>query len=59
MTDLQPLIEAAWNDRSLLQQPTTIQAIEHVIEELDKGRLRVAQPAADREGGWLVNDWVK
>ncbi|NVO84247.1 2,3,4,5-tetrahydropyridine-2,6-dicarboxylate N-succinyltransferase [Hymenobacter terrestris] len=59
MTDLQTLIEAAWNDRSLLQQPTTLQAIEHVIEELDKGRLRVAQPDAGTEGGWLVNDWVK
>jgi 2,3,4,5-tetrahydropyridine-2,6-dicarboxylate N-succinyltransferase len=59
MTDLQQTIEAAWNDRSLLAQPATTQAIEHVIEELDKGRLRVAQPAADREGGWLVNDWVK
>lgn len=59
MTDLQQTIEAAWNDRSLLQQAATTEAIQHVIEELDKGRLRVAQPATDREGGWLVNDWVK
>lgn len=59
MTDLQQTIEAAWNDRSLLTNATTTEAIQHVIEELDKGRLRVAQPAADQEGGWLVNDWVK
>ena len=59
MPDLQNLIEAAWNDRSLLQQPTTLDAIRHVIEELDKGRLRVAQPAADQTTGWQVNDWVK
>ncbi|AHJ97655.1 2,3,4,5-tetrahydropyridine-2,6-dicarboxylate N-succinyltransferase [Hymenobacter swuensis] len=59
MSELQNLIEAAWADRSLLQQAATTEAIQHVIEELDKGRLRVAQPATDREGGWLVNDWVK
>ena len=59
MSDLQNLIEAAWNDRSLLQQPATVQAIEHVIEELDKGRLRVAQPGATEGADWQVNNWVK
>ena len=53
----QQIIENAWNDRSLLQQAETVQAIEHIIEELDKGRLRTAQPTAD--GNWQVNDWVK
>lgn len=50
------LIEAAWLDRNLLSQTSTIQAIEQVIEDLDKGHVRVAEPAAD---GWQVNDWVK
>lgn len=50
-------IEAAWADRSLLQSSETIHAIEWVIEELDKGRLRVAEPLAD--GSWQVNEWVK
>jgi 2,3,4,5-tetrahydropyridine-2-carboxylate N-succinyltransferase len=59
MTDLQHTIEAAWNDRALLRHATTTEAIQHVMEELDKGRLRVAQPAADQKGSWLVNDWVK
>lgn len=31
-------------------------AIREVIEEVDKGRLRVASPG---EGGWVVNEWVK
>jgi len=53
----QQIIENAWNDRSLLQQAETVQAIEHIIEELDKGRLRTAQPTED--GNWQVNDWVK
>jgi 2,3,4,5-tetrahydropyridine-2-carboxylate N-succinyltransferase len=57
MSDLQPPIEAAWNDRSLLSDPDTREAIDRVIEELDKGRLRVAEPGED--GNWRVNDWVK
>ncbi|SMC00003.1 2,3,4,5-tetrahydropyridine-2,6-dicarboxylate N-succinyltransferase [Hymenobacter roseosalivarius DSM 11622] len=57
MTDLQATIEAAWDNRDLLRDTTTIEAIHAVIEDLDKGRLRVAQPTAD--GEWQVNDWVK
>ncbi len=54
---MRAIIEAAWENRSLLNEATTIQAIEHVIEEIDKGRLRVAEPLAD--GDWHVNEWVK
>ena len=54
---MKQLIEAAWEDRSLLQDSKTTQAIEAVIEDLDKGLLRVAEPSAD--GSWTVNDWVK
>ena len=50
------IIEAAWEDKGLLHQAETKEAINHVIEELDKGRLRVAEPTED---GWQVNDWVK
>lgn len=56
MQELKQQIEAAWEDRSLLQENTTQDAIRHIIEELDKGRLRCAEPTAD---GWQVNDWVK
>jgi len=50
-------IEAAWDNRALLQEKETIQAIETVIEDLDKGRLRVAEPGEN--GEWIVNEWVK
>jgi len=50
-------IEAAWENRALLSEKATIQAIEHVIEDLDKGLLRVAEPRED--GTWQVNEWVK
>ena len=56
MQELQTIIESAWEDRSLLQQASTKEAIRSVIELLDKGQLRVAEPTAD---DWQVNEWVK
>ncbi len=55
--EIKKIIESAWDDRTLLQKTDTILAIEQIIEDLDKGRLRVAQPNA--LGEWIVNDWVK
>jgi len=52
----QSIIEAAWEDRSLLSHAATIQAIESVIDQLDKGSLRVSEPTPS---GWQVNKWVK
>ncbi len=49
-------IEAAWENRSLLDRPETAQAVKEVISLLDKGRLRVAEPVGD---GWQVNQWLK
>jgi 2,3,4,5-tetrahydropyridine-2-carboxylate N-succinyltransferase len=54
--DLKSKIEAAWNDRALLKDETYSNAIREVIEEVDKGRLRVAEP---KETDWVVNEWVK
>jgi 2,3,4,5-tetrahydropyridine-2-carboxylate N-succinyltransferase len=54
--DLKSKIEAAWNDRALLKEETYSNAIREVIEEVDKGRLRVAEP---KENDWVVNEWVK
>lgn len=53
---MQEIIEKIWEDRSLLEKAESVEAIKHVIEELDKGRLRTAEPTSD---GWKVNDWVK
>ncbi len=53
---MRELIEKAWEDRSLLTDPTTKKAINDVLEEIDKGRLRVAEPVGD---SWQVNEWVK
>ncbi len=53
---MKSIIESAWENRELLKELETQQAIEQVIEELDKGRLRVAEPTSN---GWQVNEWVK
>lgn len=56
MNPLQPIIEQAWENRALLQETTTTDAIREVIELLDTGKLRVAEPVGE---GWQVNEWVK
>lgn len=56
MKNLQSIIENAWDDRSQLTNEETINAIREVIDLIDKGSLRVAEPTAD---GWQVNEWVK
>ncbi|MGB0879660.1 MAG: 2,3,4,5-tetrahydropyridine-2,6-dicarboxylate N-succinyltransferase [Polaribacter sp.] len=56
MNDRRKIIEAAWENRDLLQEEKTIHAIRKVIDLLDKGELRVAEPIAN---GWQVNEWVK
>lgn len=56
MEQLQKLIEYAWENRDLLKEAQTQNAIREVIEYLDKGKLRVAEPKGD---SWQVNEWVK
>lgn len=54
--ELQKHIEAAWEDKNMLNYDTVVIALEKVIDLLDKGELRVAEPFG---GGWRVNDWIK
>jgi len=56
MNNLRPLIEAAWDNRALLDESTTQDAIRTIVDLLDKGDLRVAEPTTE---GWQVNEWVK
>lgn len=54
--EFKALVEAAWNERGLLKETKYAEAVRSLIEEVDKGRLRVAEPLED---GWQVNEWVK
>lgn len=56
MQKMRETIEAAWSNRELVKDSATLRTIEEVIELLDKGKLRTAEPV---EGGWQVNEWVK
>ena len=54
---MQEIIESAWLNRELLKQKETLQAINEVINLLDTGIIRVAEPKEN--GEWVVNDWIK
>jgi 2,3,4,5-tetrahydropyridine-2-carboxylate N-succinyltransferase len=56
MTELQSIIEKAWDNRDLLKEDNTINTIRKVVDLLDAGELRVAEPT---DNGWQVNEWVK
>lgn len=53
---MKDLILAAWSNRDLLKEAQYTDAVKAVIEEVDKGRLRTAEPI---DGQWQVNEWVK
>ncbi|SEK22513.1 2,3,4,5-tetrahydropyridine-2,6-dicarboxylate N-succinyltransferase [Parapedobacter koreensis] len=54
--ELQKLVENAWENRQFLEYKEYQEAIETVIQKLDLGELRVAEPIGSR---WHVNDWIK
>ena len=56
MNQWQTIIETAWENRELLNEQATQDCIKNIIEEIDKGRVRTAEPTTD---GWQVNNWVK
>lgn len=56
MTSLQKTIEKAWENKELLKEEKTKKAIRRVIDLIDLGELRCAEP---KGGSWEINDWVK
>ena len=57
--ELRATVERAWDDRTLLQDDTTKAAIREVVELIDKGLLRTAEPVDLACSQWRVNEWVK
>jgi 2,3,4,5-tetrahydropyridine-2-carboxylate N-succinyltransferase len=55
-TELKHIIDNAWSDRAILDHKETRDAIREVIEQLDRGLLRVAEKI---NGKWVVNEWIK
>jgi 2,3,4,5-tetrahydropyridine-2-carboxylate N-succinyltransferase len=56
MDTLRKIIEQTWDNRELLAEKASENAIRKVINLLDSGALRVAEP---KTKGWQVNEWVK
>ncbi len=60
---LRKLVELAWEDKSLLKDKQTIEAIREVVSLMDLGKLRIAEPILSEDGAniesWTVNEWVK
>ena len=54
--ELQEIIEEAWEDRARLADKNVKIAIKSIIDELDRGEKRVAEPI---NGEWVVHDWIK
>ena len=63
--DLQKMIGEVWNNRDLLNNETYTDAIRNVIDKVDEGVLRTAEPVhsttynKEPEDRWKVNEWVK
>lgn len=51
------IIQECWENREYLKEEKSRKAIDRIIELVDKGQLRVAEPLED--GTWKVNEWVK
>lgn len=61
ISNLADVINDAWDRRDQLGDPAVRtpkleEAVSTTLVQLDKGEVRVAEPAAD---GWVVNEWVK
>lgn len=57
--ELKTRIEQAWDNRELLHDESYRQTIRQVIDLVDRGELRTAQPVAEGSEEWQVNEWVK
>ena len=59
MSDLQTLIDAAWEDRNSIGAETSggvRSAVEQAIAALDSGEARIAEKV---DGEWTVHQWLK
>jgi 2,3,4,5-tetrahydropyridine-2-carboxylate N-succinyltransferase len=57
MNDLKNKVESIWTDRELLKEEANKAIIREIINQLDKGEIRVAEK--NNDGNWTVNEWVK
>ena len=59
MSQLQPVIEQAWDDRETIGTQTDDEvrdAVDAALDALDRGKVRIAEQA---NGQWIVHQWLK
>ncbi|MEP2772210.1 MAG: 2,3,4,5-tetrahydropyridine-2,6-dicarboxylate N-succinyltransferase [Fulvivirga sp.] len=54
--ELKEIIERAWDNREMLKEKDVQIAVKTIVDDLDSGHRRVAEPNGD---DWLVNEWIK
>ena len=57
--ELKAVVEQAWENRAMLEQEEVKAVIRAVVEAVDKGELRTAEPIDLENSEWQVNEWVK
>ena len=58
-SELKAVVEQAWENRAMLEQEDVKAVIRAVVEAVDKGELRTAEPIDLENSEWQVNEWVK
>ena len=53
------IVEQAWADRAMLADAAVKATIREVVEAVDKGQLRTAEPINAETSEWQVNEWVR
>lgn len=54
--NLRKTVEDAWDNRELLQKKEVREVIFELVDQLDRGAIRVAEKIDNQ---WMVNDWIK
>ena len=58
-TQHKQIVEQAWEKREMLADAAVKATIREVVEAVDKGQLRTAEPINHETSEWQVNEWVK
>ena len=58
-SELQSIIERAWEDRTLLENEDVREAVRRTVALVNDGTLRTAEPVDIEKSEWRVNEWVK
>ena len=53
------IVEQAWENREMLKEESVKDAIRRIVEAVDKGVVRCAEPIDVENSKWQVNEWVK